>query len=65
MSLEQIVQTYGWNDWYDQQSGYIFCLGSMEVFLQRDIKKAKITVPVRDIMTGEVIGECEMDNPEV
>lgn len=66
MSLEQIVKTYGWNDWYDQQSGYIFCLGSAEVFfLQRDIKSKTSTVPVRDIMSGMVIGECEMENPEV
>lgn len=64
MSLEQIVKTYGWNDWYDQNSGYIFCLGSAEVFLQRDIKVKEIKVPVRDIMSGEVIGEATMVNPE-
>lgn len=65
MSLEQIVKTYGWNDWYDQRSGYIFCLGSAEVWMQRDIKAKTIKVPVRDIMTGMVIGESEMENPEV
>lgn len=65
MSLEQIVQTYGWNDWYDMASGYIFCLGSAEVFLQRDIKSKTIKVPVRDITSGEYIGEAEMENPEV
>lgn len=65
MSLEQIVKTYGWNDWYDQNSGYIFCLGSAEVFLQRDIKSKTITVPVRDIMSDMIIGETEMENPEV
>lgn len=65
MSLEQIVSIYGWNDWYDQNSGYIFCLGSAEVFMQRDIKVKTIKVPVRDIMSGEIIGEAEMENPEV
>lgn len=65
MSLEQIVKTYGWNDWYDQASGYIFCLGSAEVFMQRDIKSKVIQVPVKDIMTGEVVGMSEMENPEV
>lgn len=64
MSLEQIVGIYGWNDWYDQSSGYIFCLGSAEVFLQRNMKSKTITVPVKDVMSGAVIGEIEMNNPE-
>lgn len=64
MSLEQIVGIYGWNDWYDQNSGYVFCLGSAEVFLQRDTKSKTITVPVKDVTSGAVIGEIEMNNPE-
>lgn len=61
MSLEQIVKTYGWVDYYDQHTGYIFCLSSPSVFLQRELGEQIIDVPVTDT-NGNLVGSATMKN---
>lgn len=53
MSLEQIVGTYGWNDYYDMHTGRIYHLSQVV-----DNKDGTLSVPVSE--DGYIIGHAEM-----
>ena len=55
MRLEEIIEMYGWNDWFEQSSGRIFKLS--EAF---NTEKGAI-VPVIDTLDGELIGHVTVD----
>ena len=57
MKLEEIVNMYGWNDYLDQNTGYIYQLSTANKNLESHIAY----VNVKDSMTNEPIGTAVMD----
>ena len=51
MRLEEIIDTYGWNDWYEQPTGKIYMLS--EAYIN---SKGQTLVPVS--LDGTIIGHC-------
>ena len=51
MKLEEIIDTYGWNDWYDQRTGKIYMLSDSFVD-----DKGQTVVPVS--LDGTIIWHC-------
>lgn len=65
MTLEEIVGRYGWTDYYDQMSGYVYQLSAASVEFQRMMHYEEIDVPTRDLYSGNLVGYTSMKNPEV
>ena len=51
MKLEEIIDIYGWNDWYEQYTGRIYMLSDSFVD-----DKGKTLVPV--LLDGTIIEHC-------
>lgn len=61
MFLEQIVKKYGWTDYYDVDTGYVYRLSDITVCLQRHTRGTSvISVPITQ--NGELIGYAKMQN---
>lgn len=56
MRLEDIVSMYGWNDYLDQNSGYVYELSKASIDTDNKIAH----VPVCDGLTREFIGTAVM-----
>lgn len=57
MSLESIVEMYGWNDYLDINTGYIYMLSTANKVPEENIAY----VNVKDSTSGEFIGTAIMN----
>lgn len=51
MKLEEIIDTYGWNDYYEQRTGRIYMLSNAYID-----DKGRTIVPVS--LNGTIIWDC-------
>lgn len=57
MSLESIVEMYGWNDYLDMNTGYIYMLSTANKVPEENVAY----VNVKDSVTSEFIGTATMN----
>lgn len=57
MTLENIVSIYGWNDYLDMNTGYIYMLSTANKVTEENIAY----VNVKDSVTSEFIGTAIMN----
>lgn len=65
MKLEEIVKLYGFNDYLDQNTGHIYCLGVVIEDEYLAGTKASYDIPVieNDGSCYRTIGYAHLDNP--
>lgn len=56
MTLENIVSIYGWNDYLDMNTGYIYMLSTANKVPEENVAY----VNVKDSITNEFIGTATM-----
>lgn len=57
MTLESIVNIYGWNDYLDMNTGYIYMLSTANKVPEENVAY----VNVKDSTSGEFIGTAMMN----